>query len=142
MLRRLAFTLAAAVPLLVAACSDSPTAPSASLEGSYSLRTVNGANVPVTLATMGADRVDITGGTLTLNNNGTFSGQLAFRFVFSGATTNQSESSSGTWTASGNTVTLSSEGDVTIAVWDQNARQLTITESFDEFGTMALVFRK
>jgi hypothetical protein len=142
MLRRLAFTLAAAIPLLVAACSDSPTSPSAAIEGTYSLRTVNGQNVPVTVAQMGADRADITGGSLTLNNNGTFTGQLEFRFVFSGIRANQSESLSGTWTADGNTLTLSSEGEVTVATWNPDARQITITETFEDFGTAVLVFRK
>jgi hypothetical protein len=141
MLKRLAFTLAAAIPLLVAGCSDSPTAPS-SIEGSYSLRTVNGQSVPVTVAQMGADRADITGGSLTLNNDGTFTGQLEFRFVFSGIRANQSESLSGTWTADGNTVTLSSEGEVSVATWNRDARQITITETFEDFGTTVLVFRK
>ena len=53
---------------LVAGCSNDATGPSVSLEGSYSLRSVNGFNLPYTFT----NGVTLTSDVLTLNVDGSF----------------------------------------------------------------------
>jgi hypothetical protein len=142
MLRRLLTLSLVAVSLTAfTACSDSPTGSSSGIEGTYSLRTVNGQNVPVTVYQDGTERLDITGGNVVLNSNGTFTGKFDFRIFFGGVSTNHTETGAGTWSRSGNTVTFSSQGETTTATWN-GSNELTAVETDEEFGTLVLVYRK
>ena len=65
-------TLVLAVGL--AACANDATAPSTSITGNYSLRTINGSNLPYTFST-GAQ---LTSEVLTLNTDGSFTDQSRY----------------------------------------------------------------
>jgi hypothetical protein len=70
-MRRIAI-LAAVFAL--AACNNDSTSPTVSLTGNYSLRTVNGSSLPVTLL----DGSILTSDVLTLFNDGTFTDNAQF----------------------------------------------------------------
>ena len=104
-MRRLATIL---LVLAAAACGgDKPNAPKR-LEGTYTLRTVNGANPPTVIYDDPASgqRAEIISGSITLGSDGTFSAPWSFRLTDNGAVTNHSETCTGTFTRSGNHVVM------------------------------------
>ncbi|HEY0024135.1 MAG TPA: hypothetical protein VGB24_14535 [Longimicrobium sp.] len=78
-LRRILALVALALPLLAACNDDSTGSGEASIPGTYTLRTVQGKKLPVTVPSgTGAD-VTITSGATTLQPNETYTLQLTFR---------------------------------------------------------------
>jgi Lipocalin-like domain len=136
-MRHLAATLGAALSLALAACSDS-TGPGAGLTGTYNLRTVNGQALPAVVS----DISTLTAGHVTLNGDGTFSASHTGRQTLNGATTTTTHDISGTYTRSGNDLTLTFSaptlsGSASIdAHWD-GSRQLTVSD-----GVTVYVYRK
>jgi hypothetical protein len=117
---RLLLGLTAAVPLLFAACTDNSIFnPMANAAGSYNLTVYAGRTPPATYTIQPGDpnySVDapnggtlvVTGGTLTLSNNGTFVETNNYAITPSGGSTVQRQFvSSGTWTLNGTTFSLS-----------------------------------
>lgn len=97
--------------------------------GSYTLRTINGSDLPYTIQRIGADSTQVLNETLVLATGGIFSITGASRVTASGVTTTESYSLDGTYTVdtrdliltfsdggresgtvSGGTVTLASSG--------------------------------
>ena len=96
----LAFTLAACG-------SDSATSPtSVSVNGTYSLRTVNGSAVPFILQGSGANKVEIVSDVFTFSSGGTFSERAVLRFTENGVVRDENYDDSGTYTKSGTAITL------------------------------------
>ncbi|HEY0996721.1 MAG TPA: hypothetical protein VGD77_12075, partial [Gemmatimonadaceae bacterium] len=96
----LAFTLAACG-------SDSATSPtSVSVNGTYSLQTVNGAAVPFILQGSGANKVEIVSDVFTFSSAGTFTERAVLRFTENGVLRNENYDDSGTYTKSGTAITL------------------------------------
>jgi len=106
---RLAATLA--LVALGVACSDS-TSPR-SFVGVYSLVQVNGTTPPLVVFDNGFDREEVLGGTIMLNSDATFSDETVYRDtdLRTGAFQTFSDVVVGTYTTSGNTVTLTPNGD-------------------------------
>jgi hypothetical protein len=139
-LRSLTAILTAAVVLT--ACSDSPTGGSGQIEGTYSIHTINGSSLPYTLFQFGNDKFEVLSGSMTLQANGTFTQTFSTRETEEGVTTTETSTSSGTWSRTGNTVVLASQGEQVTMTWDGN-RQLTWVETDPDFGlTFTVVFRK
>ncbi|HUF50854.1 MAG TPA: hypothetical protein VMN60_08485 [Longimicrobiales bacterium] len=98
--------------LVLTACSDS-TGPEATVVGSYSLRTINEQAPPVTIYQDSQGRVEITGGSVNLNADGTFTDRTDIRIVSGTTSLADTEIASGTYVHSGGTVQLrTSDGDV------------------------------
>jgi hypothetical protein len=96
--------LVAAALLVLTACSDS-TGPNAHV-GSYTLVSVNGQGLPEVVFQDGSETVEFTGGVVTLNSNGTFSDRIDFRITTSTEVFDDSDTITGTYTITGNNVTL------------------------------------
>ena len=100
----------AAVVALVAlgACGggDKSTGPSGTIAGTYSLKTVNGAALPAVVVQIGADKLEVTSGSVTMNSDNTFNGVTAFRETSSGVVDESSAVCSGTYSRSGSNVTF------------------------------------
>lgn len=111
--RRLVSAAIVAVTMLAAACGggDKSTGPT-TLEGTYTLKTVNGSAPPVIIAQLGADKVEVLGGSLLMNANNTFSGSTTVRFTESGVVSTETADCDGSFTRSGNAVTFSEDDDV------------------------------
>ena len=104
-MRRLASIL---LILVAAGCGgDKSTAPKR-LEGTYTLRSLDGTNVPVTVVDDPANNFkgEILGGSMTLSSGGTFSAPWSFRITDNGVVDNYSETCEGTFTRTGNHVVM------------------------------------
>lgn len=107
MRRHLALCLSAM--LTFAACADeTPAGPgsAADVVGTYTLRTVNGQTLPSVIRQGGGARVELTGFTLTLNPDATYSGVITARYVSGTSTADATERTRGTYTLDGRAITL------------------------------------
>lgn len=106
MRRLLVLALAAATTMAAAGCSDS-TGPGDSLAGSYSLRTVNGSSLPVTVVVSAGYQLDVIGGSINLDAQGNYTGITTYRETYSGQPSTQyNDTITGYWTLTGNQLTL------------------------------------
>ena len=135
-MRRLVACLALA---LFASCGgDSATGPtSASVAGTWSLQTVNGAALPFVLAQDGADKLEVTGDVITAAENGTFSSLTHFRSTISGEVSEDDIADTGTWTLSGSSVTFRFTSDGTAGTASISGGTMTFTQ-----GSTALKYTK
>jgi hypothetical protein len=101
--------LAAATIVLLIACGDSPTDPTAaSLAGTWTLQTVNGAAVPFTLVGSGANRTDLTKGSVALSSTGGYTQSVELVTYTSGQPATNTLADAGTFTIDGSTITFTS----------------------------------
>lgn len=112
--RRVARRAIAAVAFLafVACGDDSATEPTnQSVAGTWTLRTVNGSNLPYTLQQFGNDRVELLNETINVAASGTFTQQGTLRFTAGGIVTTEPYTDAGTYTLNGSTATFSFNSD-------------------------------
>lgn len=111
--RRLVLLLALAT---ASACgSDSSTSPTTdAIEGTYSLRTVNGSPLPFTVVQSGTNSFVLTSDVITIASNGSWTESIQYRETVNGQTTNGTDADGGTWVRSGGNVSLKSNlsGDI------------------------------
>ena len=110
---RLVLSLTAAIPLLFAACTDNTlTNPLNDAAGTYQLTVYAGSSIPASYTIQPGDpnyplypngaTFVVTGGTMVLNNNGTFIETNNYVFTPTGGSPeNAAFVSSGTWTLNG-----------------------------------------
>ena len=123
---------AGAIAVVLAACSDSTGPDTDDLVGSYDLITIDGASLPVIVDQIGEDIAEITMGTVTLDEDGTFGDATEIRITEGGVVTTEVQSTQGTWTVSGSTVTFvpnDGSGNYTMT-WNG---QLRLTQLFQGF---------
>jgi hypothetical protein len=94
--------------LVLFGCSDS-SAPVATLEGTYDLKTVNGANLPYTTFETATQKDEVLGDVITASN-GSFEQFTSNRVTINGRITNGTSPNSGTYVIDGTTVTFLSPG--------------------------------
>jgi len=116
---RLLLGLTAAVPLLFAACTDNNIFnPMADAAGTYQLTVFAGKSIPAPFTIQAGDpsfpqapnggTLNVTGGTMSLSNNGTFIETDNYTIIPNDRPTVQTQYvSSGTWTLNGTTFSLS-----------------------------------
>ncbi|HSE53506.1 MAG TPA: hypothetical protein VLB00_15050 [Gemmatimonadales bacterium] len=123
---------AGVIAVALAACSDSTGPDTDDLVGSYDLITIDGASLPVIVDQIGEDIAEITMGTVTLDEDGTFGDATEIRITEGGVVTTEVQSTQGTWTVSGSTVTFvpnDGSGNYTMT-WNG---QLRLTQLFQGF---------
>ena len=105
-IRRVVLPLALAA--LGACGSDASTSPNSdAIEGTYSLRTVNGSALPFTIQS-GPNSVTLTTDVITIASNGAWTESIVYRQTINGDTTNGTDADGGTWVRAGSSVTLQS----------------------------------
>ena len=104
--------LALAVLLPLAACSDDGTGPDENgIHGTYTLRTIDGGNLPFTLRDDNVERVEVTEGEIVLRSDGTFTDDLAYRITpFGGAGGPDIESLAGRFIHNVGSITFQPDG--------------------------------
>jgi hypothetical protein len=132
-MRRLVALLALATAV---ACGGDSTSPSATVTGSYSLRTVNGSPVPYTVIQIGADKYEIVSDVVTINEGGTWSETGTDRTTQNGQVTNGTITDGGTYTLNGTAITFVSTESGTVN-GSVGGGTLTITAE-----GLALVYQK
>ena len=130
------------------ACCDDASGPDSTVEGSYTLRSIDGTAMPYLFGvdTETGAEVHYFSSELTLFQSGTFREIDTFRFRLGTNSTFETDTISGVWTRSNNNVTLTltteDEGPLSLnGVWNGDD-QLTFTEVDEEVGTVVYVFRK
>ena len=140
--------LAALVFVLVACGGDKATGPQ-TVTGSYTLRTVNGANPPGVVYQDTQQKLEVIDGSLNLAANNTWTGTLGGRFT--DLTTNPSTVTNlpglpldgGTYTLSGNTLTLQDPTEGLTFTGTVSNGTLTMNVDLIGFGTLTtLVYSK
>ena len=144
-MRRFIGLMLLALVFAVGCSDDDGSGPNATIEGTYTLRTVNGAAVPYVVVQAPGLKVELVSVVWTLQQGGTFTEVATMRFTDETGVNTDVQTTTGTFVRTGNNVTLTetSDGEVStlMAVWNGD-NQLTLTQSDPEIGTFVFVFRK
>jgi hypothetical protein len=127
MLRHTPRFLAVALVIACGGGSD-PASPGDSVVGTYALRTINGATLPAVLGTEQGVTVSVTAGALTLRADRTFSATVTARGVGVGTDNTLTSTSAGTYSVSGNAVTLVDASDTSRLTGSYANGSVTLTE--------------
>jgi len=88
-----------------AACSDGIVG-SSTVNGKYTLRTLNGSNLPYTVSTSGTTKTEVLGDTIMLYEGFTYAETKASRVTVSGSATNSTHVETGSFSLLGNSIAL------------------------------------
>lgn len=99
------------LPFVVTACGigcggGDSAGPDDLVAGTYSLRTVNGSDLPFPIAQIGAVKVELTSDILTLTDAGTFTQITTFSSTTDWESTSRWESEAGSFTRNGSAVSF------------------------------------
>jgi hypothetical protein len=105
-MRRSLCSLVLALAALTACGGDSGSNPKVSLAGAYSLSTVDGNVLPYILYQDETLKAEVLRGTFTITGSGTYTENVTIRFTDSGGVEEAPAICSGTYTQTGNSLTL------------------------------------
>ena len=133
-----------ALLVMLAACGGDSTGPKADVTGNYTLRTVNGANIPAVVFQDSQEKDELTSGNINLNADKTWSGTLSARVtdLTSGASATFNSPAGGTYTASSGTLTLTDASDGSQLTGSVGNGTLTISGDIDVGAVITLVFQR
>jgi hypothetical protein len=120
--RRVALLGMLAMTMAMAGCGDDDDdgIGPADITGTYTLRTVNNVEPPVTIAQGTGYKLEITGATMSLAAGGTFSQIINVRETTGTTADEYDDPHFGTWVRSGRTVTFTDEEDDVTTATVQN----------------------
>lgn len=123
-----------------AACGgDSIANPNSdSIEGTFSLRTVNGSPLPYTFQS-GTNSFTLTSDVLTVASNGSWTESIAYRQTINGQTSTGTDADGGSWTRAGGSVNFRSSVSGSTAY---NGTYSANTLTLDDGGGAVQVFKK
>jgi hypothetical protein len=107
--------MALAMAAAVGCGSDSSTGTSGSVQGTYTLRSVNGATLPYTFFTTGTTKVEITDDVIVLSSAGTWTETGTTRTTNGGTVSTQTSTDAGTYTTNGTAISLRSNDGSTVS---------------------------
>jgi len=133
-----------AVLAVLVACGGDATGPNASLYGNYTLRTVDGNNVPAVVYQDTLEKDELTAGNINLNSDLTWSGSLSVRatLLATGAIATLSLPANGTYTTSSGTITLTETSDGAQLVGTVGGGTLTLGGDIGTGSSTTLVFKR
>jgi hypothetical protein len=102
------------VPMLVlaAACGgDTPTGPSSTLTGTWTLASVNGAAIPIAIVETGDTKVEVLSGSVVLRTGSRFAARLTSRETVSGVSRTLNLDLVGRFAPSGNSIRVTLSGE-------------------------------
>ena len=105
--------LLACTAVALLGCGGDSTGPAASAEGTWNLQTVSGSSLPFTFQTS-PTKQEIISDQYVLNAGGTYSEFFTIRETDNGTVTTTDFTDDGTWSQSGNQVSLASSNDGTL----------------------------
>ena len=113
----------------LAACSDSSTNPNSdAIEGTYSLRTINGSPLPFIFQD-GTSSITLKTDVITIASNGSWTEQLTYTETSNGQSSNGTGGDGGTWVRAGNAVNLNSNLGTSGWAFTYNNGSLTANQS-------------
>lgn len=104
-MRRILAVLLTATSIVLAGCGKDAIGP-AQVAGTYTLQTVNGQPLPYTLGEDATSKTEILSQTFTLNVDATYSWVTTDRLTDNGQVTTDTDTSTGTYTVRGSTITI------------------------------------
>lgn len=122
-MRRYLATFAMLFVSMLAGCGDTSTGPNESVAGSYSLRTINGLELPFVIFEEPGYKEEFLDETITIQDNGTFQQQGRFRYTTDGVVSIESYTDAGTYSRTGTSVTFrfTSDGSSATATVDNGS---------------------
>ncbi|HUF50129.1 MAG TPA: hypothetical protein VMN60_04815 [Longimicrobiales bacterium] len=124
--------------VLAFGCGDSSTDVAATAHvGTYTLRTIDNAPLPVTILVEGTASLVITAGSVNLNSDATFTDRTDYQIVSGTTTISDSDVAAGTYTRNGSTIELRTSDGGVYSMAFSNGNTLTQT-----FEGSVLVYRK
>jgi hypothetical protein len=130
--------------MLVACGGDKATGPNTSVTGNYTLRTVNGINVPAVVFQNATEKDELTAGNINLNADKTWSGSLSARAtnLTTGAMATVSVPANGTYTTNNGSITLTDASDNSQLTGTVGGGTLTIAGNVGLGVPITLVFKQ
>ena len=125
-MRRLVLALSAASIL---ACGDSSGPEFSSAVGTWNLVTVNGSALPFTIELSQIYRLELLSDVFVASENGTYIESTTLRDTENGTATTRTEPSSGTWTQTNNTVTVTESGGTETATATVSGNTITLSQA-------------
>ena len=119
--------LVALLSLVIAGACGNPTGPK-DIVGTYFLRTVGGSPLPVTAWQSSTEKLEWTGGSLSLRTNHSFSGSITSRLTVGSQVTGATMGLAGTWQENGLEVTISCCCDQGTSAGSISGHTLTIAD--------------
>lgn len=110
MYRRAFVAVCAALMLSLTGCGGDSTGSVSDIAGTYTLISVSGVLLPVTLFEADADKVEVTAGSIVLNEDRTFSGSLTVQETESGSVTTETQPLVGRYSRSKDALTFTFTG--------------------------------
>lgn len=104
--QKLSAVLTLVFSLALAACGGDKSTGPVAVEGSYTLRTVNGQPLPGVVYQEPGYKLEVVSATLTLNADASFTDSGTWRETNGTTVTTSSSTDVGTWTRNGNSFTL------------------------------------
>lgn len=134
----------ALLAMLVACGGDKATGPNTSVTGNYTLRTVNGINVPAVVFQNATEKDELTAGNINLNADKTWSGSLSARAtnLTTGAMATVSVPANGTYTTNNGSITLTDASDNSQLTGTVGGGTLTIAGNVGLGVPITLVFKQ
>ena len=124
----------------VLACGDSTSPGAESIEGVYTLQTINGGALPAVVYENEAGKIEVVASAITLGPGTKWSISVTARATVEADVSTNTETLDGTWSRSGSTLTLTSvDGDSETLVL--SGRTLTLQAEMDA-GVAPWVFRR
>ena len=156
MMKRMAAIAMAFAVVATSACGKddkSPTGNNNTTVGTYSLDKVDGGALPATIFDEDVDiegnivrlKIELTGGSMTLSANNTFTGSMSLRLSIPGAPPeNETAPVSGTYSVAGNVITLTSADpeDPQITGTIANGQLLVDIDLLETGDEIALAYKK
>ena len=109
-MRRLNSISALLLTLTLVACGDDSVGPDDGIVGVYDLQLVGGWPLPYLAMQVEADKVEVVGGAITLNPDGTFSDVMTFQITEGGVARKEDDLYQGTFLKDGAGATLTPDG--------------------------------
>jgi hypothetical protein len=134
----------AGVAMLLVACGGDKTTGPETVSGTYTLRTVNGTAVPMIVYQDSQEKDELLAGNVTLSADNSWSGLLSIRAtdLSSGQVFGGSYPIGGTYSLSGNTITLTDSPDLLSFTGTVSGGTLNIGGDIGLGTTTALMYQK
>lgn len=139
-MRRMILLAALLVAPVLSGCDDDNDpggVVGANVSGTYTLRTIDGQNLPFILLDLPGQRIEVLADEYVLNSGGTFTSTVTYRETDEGVVSTSEDTYSGTWAQSGSTINLNSTANGAETATFSNGNTLTFVA-----GGHTAIYRK
>lgn len=137
-MRRTLLLAALLIAPLLSGCDDDGSGPEGGeVTGTYTLRTIDGQNLPFTLLNVPGYRIEVLADQYTLNSGGSFTSTTSYRETEGTVVTTSEDTYAGTWVQNGATINMNSTDNGPESAAFSGGNTLTFTA-----GGRTAIYRK